>query len=195
MKEVKCLKDKATGECYDIKDVIARGKAEEVKTLLNNHIIDYNQLKNIYSAMETYMFKSIGALYITTTNLSPANLYGGKWEKITNRYLRASDGTTPGVTGGSNILTANMLPTHTSDVISRQHVGIIAQEDAGLIETSDGEHYQTIETSIKRGLLPDGSPLTADSPFTKRIQATFKNGSPSAFTPEYFTVHVWRRVS
>lgn len=53
----------------------------------------------------------IGAVYISHTSTSPAELFGGEWTRINGYFLYAGDGTG---TGGSNniTLTTSQIPSH-----------------------------------------------------------------------------------
>lgn len=56
-----------------------------------------------------------GSYWSTSEDTDPNTTYGGTWEKITGKFLYASDNDIPvGQTGGSktNILTVNNLPSH-----------------------------------------------------------------------------------
>jgi hypothetical protein len=55
---------------------------------------------------------SVGSIYITTKEISPAILFGGEWEKIQDKFLLASGSLNTGDTGGeaTHQLTENELP-------------------------------------------------------------------------------------
>ena len=61
----------------------------------------------------------VGAIFLSTDAASPAELFGGTWERITDRFLLAA-GTayTAGTTGGeaAHTLTVSELPSHTHAV-------------------------------------------------------------------------------
>lgn len=56
-------------------------------------------------------FYPVGAIFQSFDPTSPEILFGGKWEQITGRFLRAANDTQ---TGGSDTvtLTANQIPSH-----------------------------------------------------------------------------------
>lgn len=57
----------------------------------------------------------IGSYYWSDRNISPENIFGGKWEKINGRFLFASDyNHSLGTTGGQEIVTLslNEIPRH-----------------------------------------------------------------------------------
>ena len=63
----------------------------------------------------------VGAIFQSTSNTSPASLFGGNWEKIQNRFLYGSGGSYGvGNTGGeeSHVLSMNEMPAHNHSGIS-----------------------------------------------------------------------------
>ena len=65
-----------------------------------------------YSDIAAY---PVGAIYISTVSTSPASLFGGTWEQITNRFLLgAGDTYSAGSTGGEaeHTLTIDEMPSH-----------------------------------------------------------------------------------
>lgn len=71
----------------------------------------------------------VGAIYISVSETSPAEIFGGTWERIKNRFLvGAGDKYSVGATGGADsvALTAEQLPQHSHsigyNVVYRQSV-------------------------------------------------------------------------
>ena len=57
----------------------------------------------------------IGTAYMSTTNTSPATLFGGTWSEVKNALLSTvgyGGATTVGNYGGSNIMTVAQMPAH-----------------------------------------------------------------------------------
>ena len=57
----------------------------------------------------------VGSIYMSVNNTSPANLFGGKWEQIKDRFLLSAGNTySAGKTGGeaTHTLTINEMPSH-----------------------------------------------------------------------------------
>ena len=69
----------------------------------------------------------VGAIYISTSETSPATLFGfGTWEHIRGRFLvGAGEAYTAGATGGEekHVLTANEMPAHGHTATSTQNDG------------------------------------------------------------------------
>ena len=57
----------------------------------------------------------IGSYYISDDNKNPETIFGGTWEKITDRFLYASGSKAVGNVGGeeTHVLSGAELPTHT----------------------------------------------------------------------------------
>ena len=68
----------------------------------------------------------VGAIYMSTNSVNPANLFGGMWEEIQGRFLLARDGShAAGTTGGdeSVTLTAEQIPAHSHIGGAHTHTG------------------------------------------------------------------------
>ena len=66
----------------------------------------------------------VGAVYISVSNTSPATLFGGTWEAISDRFLLAAGNSyTAGSTGGeaNHTLTVNEIPSHTHAQNAHSH--------------------------------------------------------------------------
>lgn len=66
----------------------------------------------------------IGSVYINTTNLNPATVFGGTWEEINGRFLLGRSASHQiGQTGGNETvtLTENQMPAHTHTGPSHTH--------------------------------------------------------------------------
>ncbi len=67
----------------------------------------------------TKLFYPVGSIYISVNNVNPSTLFGGKWEKIKDRFLLCSGDTyANGATGGeaTHVLTASEIPNHTHPI-------------------------------------------------------------------------------
>lgn len=66
----------------------------------------------------------VGAVYISVSNTSPATLFGGAWEAISDRFLLAAGNSyAAGSTGGeaNHTLTINEIPSHTHAQNAHSH--------------------------------------------------------------------------
>jgi len=95
------------------------GKLETTQTTPNNALGD-----NLKAVIRDFIYP-VGAVYISFVKTSPATLFGGTWEQITDRFLYCANsaGTTKGssththnntvsIKNASHTLTINQIPSH-----------------------------------------------------------------------------------
>lgn len=115
----------------------------------------------------------IGSIYISTSQASPASIFGGTWEQLKDRFLLASGDTyTAGATGGeaTHTLTRNEMPRHTHEY----RVGTEGGTDDGLIRgVTTITAYQTNEDVIHNSGW----------------------GEPHNNMPPYLAVYMWKRTA
>ena len=112
----------------------------------------------------------VGSIYIAYHHTSPASLFGGTWERITNAFLWAVDGSgTIGQTGGAKevTLTVNQLPAHSHGSVYSQHAD----------GTKDKAWYSSSGSSVAYGAVETGG------------------GQAHNNMPPYIQVSVWRRTA
>jgi len=65
----------------------------------------------------------VGSYYISSISTSPETLFGGTWERITNRFLWCADDNEIGSTGGerNHTLTINEMPSHTHSIYALEY--------------------------------------------------------------------------
>lgn len=128
----------------------------------------------------------VGSIYLSVNDTDPAELFGGEWEQIKDRFLLAC-GTTysNGATGGeaTHTLTTNEMPSHTHTQNAHSHtIGSLARytiSGNGNAAVGDGygntQNYKTSSTT-----------------------ATNKNtggGQAHNNMPPYLAVYCWVRIS
>lgn len=131
----------------------------------------------------------VGAVYISYTSTSPAQLFGGTWTQITDRFLRAANDT---ATGGSDThtLTTAQMPSHT-------HNMALYSNDSG---------SSTLPTWIMwiGARWSTGGAVRAHDSSSKTTGYNFTTFGPTAATggggshnnmPAYQDVYVWRRTA
>lgn len=118
----------------------------------------------------------VGAVYISTNSTSPASLFGGTWEQITQRFLFAAhdDGGFPsGTTGGEAVhtLTVNEIPSHAHNLA----------------------HF----ASPVGGTIWGGLGTSGENVYWENAQATTATGGGQAHNnmPPYLAVYMWKRVA
>ena len=115
----------------------------------------------------------IGSIYISTSQVSPASIFGGTWEQLKDRFLLASGDTyTAGATGGeaTHKLNNNEIPVHSH----AYRVGTEGGTDDGLI----------------RGITTIVSAHT-----NSRVIGNTGSGLAHNNMPPYLAVYMWKRTA
>lgn len=113
----------------------------------------------------------VGAIYLSVSYTSPANLFGGTWERIQDRFLLAAGETfTAGITGGEveHTLTIDEMPSHTHGGVRRAYVENSGGASLGVSAGGGGADN---ETGDKGGNQPHNN------------------------MPPYLVVYVWKRIA
>ena len=124
----------------------------------------------------------VGAIFQSTSNTSPASLFGGNWEKFTNRFLVGAGGLySVNSMGGEDrhTLNINEMPKH-------QHVG----SDSG---------YSFLVDLNKNIVSNEFAMLTSSSnsyKYSVNNGTAFTGGTqPHNNMPPYYAVNIWRRTA
>lgn len=136
----------------------------------------------------------VGAIYMATNNVSPANFLGGTWERIQDRFLLAAGSKySNGSLGGSATITleSSQLPKHDHTVLSRLKSSNVyydipdAEGTGNAIILNGTTHYGDIK-------LPEdkSGELTATDDFGSPVR-----GEPIDKMPPYLAVYVWKRIA
>ncbi len=151
----------------------------------------------------------IGCVYLAVGGKDPATLFGGKWQQIIGRYIRASgtlSGTTytAGESGGevSHTITTDELPAHSH---TRGTMNITGKFSGGELTTyhdseckGEGAFYVTGEKWYRGA---EGSSdnsavfgFDASKSWTGSTSVVGK-GKAMAVNPAYFVVDMWVRIA
>lgn len=137
-----------------------------IKTLLT-------KIMNILTA-----WGSVGSIYITTSDTNPQAIFGGTWEKITDRFLVGA-GSAYGLntTGGENThtLTVAEMPTHSHSVVC----------SCDYASTRSGSTHSYIWKNNS-----GGSRMAA-----YKYLAGVTAGQPHENRPAFYGVYIWQRIS
>lgn len=121
----------------------------------------------------------VGSLYISENPTSPAELYGGTWERIEGRFIMGASDTYPvGSTGGSatKTIAKTNLPNEKLDVLTLYTAG------------SAGADFDVVSITYEHS---DGS-----GNFSRTGQtSTLGDGTPLDILPPYYSMYIWRRVA
>lgn len=131
------------------------------------------------------MVYPIGALYVSESATSPAELFGGTWERLKDRFLLAASATySAGTTGGAKsvILGINNLPSHAHNVI--------LSRDSSALYTRDGIVQAQVTGGWHRGVTsnPTSNDGTVITDYTGESKA-HEN------MPPYLAVYMWKRTA
>lgn len=132
----------------------------------------------------------VGSIYMSVTSASPADLFGGTWERIKDRFLLASGDTySAGSTGGEaqHTLSIDEMPYH-------RHLpyidGNTSSPNFRLFMGRDDWCNENVGTSQFR--------VTTDYHSYKGFEAATSpagGSKPHNNMPPYLTVYIWKRVA
>lgn len=115
----------------------------------------------------------VGAIYLSVTDVNPASLFGGTWERIGGRFLLGADSTyAAGSTGGeaAHTLTIDEMPRHNHEVDN-------------LNASGNSTPFMTVQAQDKKG-------------YGGNVQTMFAGGGKAHNNlPPYLAVYMWQRVS
>ena len=182
--DIKTLQSNVSTNTNDISGL--KTNYTRVETNLTGHInnkanphgvtkaqVGLGNVDNVSKANILQSVYPVGSIYMSTASTSPAELFGGTWERIKDRFLLAvGDTYTAGSTGGEaqHTLTVNEIPSH-SHTIPAQN----------------------------KWLSPDGSGEDMNYSVVSNIntQASGLTGGGQAHNnmPPYLAVYIWKRVA
>ena len=120
----------------------------------------------------------IGAIYLSASSTSPAELFGGTWERLKDRFLLAAgDSYTAGSTGGEakHTLTGDEMPSHlhtgSKNFLDGATMGG-SQSNRGVFCVGGGWDISRYDMTGKTG-----------------------GGQPHNNMPPYLAVYMWKRVA
>ena len=115
----------------------------------------------------------VGAIYLSVTNVNPAALFGGTWERIGGRFLLGADSTyAAGSTGGeaSHTLTIDEMPRHNHEIDN-------------LNASGNATPFMTVQAQDKKG-------------YGGNVQTMYAGGSKAHNNlPPYLAVYMWKRTA
>ncbi len=131
----------------------------------------------------------VGAFYISSSDRSPASIFGHTWEKIEGKFLLASSTAYPlGSTGGEEThkLTGNELPNMVADII--YHGGEIAASRVANIYGNLVRESYWAQTYLSGTYDPQYQSIN-------RYKLGFGADQPHNNMGPYVAVNMWQRVS
>ena len=121
----------------------------------------------------------VGAIYLSVTDTDPAQLFGGTWERLKDRFLLgAGDTYKAGVTGGeaTHTLTVDEMPSHTHQ-----------------IETWFNKN-QGVNNTVLHGVA-DYNQNNWYSPYYGKYTGAQGSDKPHNNMPPYLAVYMWKRTA
>ena len=123
----------------------------------------------------------IGSIYMTVSNTSPESLFGGTWERISERFLLGASGGFPaGATGGefTHKLTQSELPNYSLSVTNGSNV----------IRSKTGSYADAyVQTQSSGWGIPNWESKTV-------TVASGGSGKAHNNMPPYLAVYMWKRT-
>lgn len=175
-----------------IEDCSGQGNANELAIAANAEAIQTLesgiQLGSISITQLLLMAHPIGSIYLSTAATSPADLFGGTWERIKGAFIWGiEDGEQAGITGGeaTHTLTEAELPNIWGNLYnfalqnSTDSVGV-----GGKFKLNTGTMYSGYATEGSQ------SDTRSDS-----VNFSFGGGQPHNNMPPYYGAYVWRRTA
>lgn len=115
----------------------------------------------------------VGAIYLSVTDVNPAELFGGTWERIGGRFLLGADSTyAGGSTGGeaTHQITTAEMPSH-NHALDNYNV------------TGGTTSFMTVQANDKKG-------------YSGNVNTLYTGGNqPHNNMPPYLAVYMWRRTA
>lgn len=121
----------------------------------------------------------VGSIYMSANAADPANLFGGTWQRIQERFLLAAGSThAAGSTGGEfeHRLTVDEMPSHAHNTAKGE------KSDSAPIKMDQYQTYQS-QTGITPGNYWFATTLSAGG------------GKSHNITPPYLAVYMWQRTA
>lgn len=115
----------------------------------------------------------VGAIYLSVTDVNPAALFGGTWERIGGRFLLGADSTyAAGSTGGeaTHQITTAEMPSH-NHALDNYNI------------TGGTTSFMTVQANDKKG-------------YSGNVNTLYTGGNqPHNNMPPYLAVYMWRRTA
>lgn len=137
-----------------------------------------NFTKKFISALFLLMHP-VGTPYASENSTSPAELYGGTWERIEGKFIMGASDTYPaGSTGGSatKTIARTNLPNNRLEVLTQYTKG------------AEGQEYDVVSITYEHS---NGSGAFSRTGKTSPLG----DGTPLNILPPYYSMYTWRRVA
>lgn len=154
----------------------------------------YNQLE-IDGRVYDFNAYPVGSIYISTNSTSPASIFGGTWERLTDRFLIGGGGSySVGSTGGASsiTLTKEQLPAHTHRILAE----LQSENVFNNAKTTGGtQNVVSVQTNTAYGtaVIPENN--SGRFVATDVGTALETRGQAHNNMPPYLAVYMWKRTA
>ena len=175
-----------------IEDCSGQGNANELAIAANAEAIQTLesglQLGSISITQLLLMAHPIGSIYSSTVATSPADLFGGTWERIKGAFIWGiEDGEQAGITGGE--ATHTLTETELPEIDGEFATAVVGQHaNKGVKGHAYGTNFGTFTSG---GIT--GTDITNETQYGYGYK--FGNGQPHNNMPPYLAVYVWKRTA
>lgn len=148
----------------------------------------------------------VGSIYQSTNSTSPANLFGGTWEQVKDRFLLAAGSSyTAGKTGGeaTHTLTVNETPKHGHTVRIWNDAGSTSSarewisNGASESTRSSGIQFKNLYINSTNSCVWVSNPIAAQDGYGDQAGRTDSAGGGASHNnmPPYVVVYTWKRTA
>lgn len=173
-------------DCISEIDSLQRTVEENQQTLLTRissveQTVSSNR-QTIQSQIDALkMLYGVGSIYMSTNSTSPAELFGGTWERIKDRFLLGSgDSYSAGATGGSAsvTLTGDNLP----------NILQVGQNNSGVTKYISGCGWTNQPYA-------DQAFIVTQKSYLNEVGNNYIYNQPHENMPPYLAVYIWKRTA
>lgn len=133
----------------------------------------------------------VGSIYQSTSSTSPAELFGGTWEQIKDRFiLAAGDTYAAGISGGEaeHTLTTSEIPAHAH----RQNAYVVSSvftEKTNIPNRGLSYPFENVNVYYS------AETVNGAGNFDGILTGSIGIGSPHNNMPPYVAMYVWKRIA
>ena len=134
----------------------------------------------------------VGSIYMSANDTSPSTLFGGKWERIKDRFLLAAGDTySAGSIGGeaAHKLTVDEMPSHE---------GHLYRNESAIAPNGSDSYFMASGPGIDSGLIEkyEDRPYIIAANNEVIIKGFSRGGDqPHNNMPPYVSVYMWKRIA
>lgn len=144
----------------------------------------------------TLALHPIGSIYMSVNETSPAELFGGTWEQLKNRFLLGTSDAHPlGEEGGSetHTLTEGELPKISGTISLGAGAAGETGGGYGAVRTASGVFQRSVQMQYGRPTIETSSSYGVGN--YRDAQMNFGSGQAHNNMPPYIAVNIWKRVA